>query len=91
MAKTVISVKVDKDTKERAQALAGELGLPLSTIINASLREFVRSGQATFSLEPQLKPQVLKELQKAFSDYKAGKNESKGFSSIEDLAKHLGI
>jgi len=91
MAKTVISVKVDKDTKEKAQILAGELGLPLSTVINANLREFVRSGEATFSLEPQLKPQVLKELQKAFADYKIGKNVSGPFSSIEDLSQHLGV
>ena len=40
---------------------------------------------------PQLKPQVLNELKRASADYKAGKNISGGFHSIEDLAKHLGI
>ena len=67
------------------------MGLPLSTIINANLREFVRSGQATFALEPQLKPQVLKELHRASADYKAGKNISRGFPSVDDLFEHLGI
>ena len=91
MAKTVINVKVDKDTKEKAQVLAGELGLPLSTIINANLREFVRNGRVVFSLEPSLKPQVVKELRAASMDYAISKNISKGFSSIEDLSEHLGI
>ncbi len=91
MAKTVISAKVDRDTKIKAQALAGELGLPLSTIINANLREFVRNGEVTFSLEPQLKPHILKKLHKASADYKAGKNISKGFSSTEDMFEGLRI
>ena len=39
---------------------------------------------------PQLKPRVLRELRKASADHKAGKNISKGFSSIESLLKHLG-
>jgi len=40
---------------------------------------------------PQLKPRVLRKLRRASADYKAGKNISKEFSSVEDLAKHLGI
>ncbi|KKT87157.1 MAG: hypothetical protein UX29_C0009G0036 [Parcubacteria group bacterium GW2011_GWA2_46_10] len=43
------------------------------------------------SSEPQLKPKVLKQLKRASADYKAGRNVSGSFSSIEDLAKHLGI
>ena len=54
------------------------------TVISAKVNKDI-------SLEPQLKPQVLKELKRAFADYKAGRNVSGSFSSIEDLAKHLGI
>jgi addiction module RelB/DinJ family antitoxin len=42
--KTTLHTKIDKDIKERAQSLANELGIPISTIINSQLREFVRSG-----------------------------------------------
>ena len=91
MAKTVINVKVDKDTKKKAQALAKDLGLPLSTIINANLKEFVRSREVSFSIEPKLKPEVWEKLRKAAADYKAGRNISPTFSSIEDFIEHLGL
>lgn len=91
MAKTVINVKVDKDVKRKAKFLAKELGLPLSTIVNANLKEFIRSGEVAFSIEPKLKPEVWKELRKASADYRAGENISPEFSSAEDLIKHLGL
>ncbi|MEX2033391.1 MAG: hypothetical protein WD889_02410 [Candidatus Colwellbacteria bacterium] len=89
MAKTVINVKVDKDTKKKAQNLAKELGLPLSTIINANLKEFVRSGEVTFSVEPKLKPEVWKILRKASTDYKTGKNISPVFQSAKEAIRYL--
>lgn len=89
MAKTAVSIKLDKDIKERAQALAKELGLPLSTVINANLREFVRSGEVRFSLEPKIKPKVWEELKKAADDYKAGKNISPVFNSVKDAIDYL--
>ena len=90
MAKTVISIKVDKETKKSAQALAKDLGLPLSTIVNANLKEFVRSGEVIFSIEPKIKPEVWKLLRKATADYRAGKNVSRGFSSAKEAIDYLG-
>lgn len=89
MAKTVINVKVDKDTKEKAQALAKDLGLPLSTIVNANLKEFVRSGEVSFSIEPKIKSEVWEKLRKASADYKAGKNISPTFSSAKEAIDYL--
>lgn len=51
--KTVINVKTDKDLKNKAQKLAKNLGLPLGTVINAYLREFVRERRIVFS-EPSI-------------------------------------
>ena len=89
MAKTVINVKVDKETKEQARVLAGELGLPLSTIINANLKEFIRSGKVTFSREPELKPEVWKQIQKASKDAREGKNISPVFTNAKDAIRWL--
>lgn len=91
MAKTVINVKVDKDVKRKAKFLAKELGLPLSTIVNANLKEFIRSGEVAFSIEPKLKPEVWKELRKASTDYKAGKNISPTFSSVKEAIDYLNL
>lgn len=89
MTKTVINIKVDKEVKEKARMLAQELGLPLSSIVNANLKEFIRSGEATFALEPKLKAGVWAELKKASADYKVGKNISRRFSSAEKAIDYL--
>ena len=56
--KTVLNVKTDKDVKEKAQALAKHMGIPLSTIVNAHLKAFIASGEFTVTREPQLRPEV---------------------------------
>src|SRR3989339_1771816 len=54
--KTVINIKTDKDIKELAQKTAGDLGLSLSALINAYLRQFVRTKEAYFTLSPRMSP-----------------------------------
>ena len=49
----MINIKADKEVKENAQKLARDLGLPLSGIINALLKEFVRNRVYLFPLSPQ--------------------------------------
>jgi antitoxin component of RelBE/YafQ-DinJ toxin-antitoxin module len=87
--KTIINVKVSKDLKREAQDLAEEIGVPLTTVITASLKEFVRSRSLTVSAFPRLKPEVERELGEAIADYKKGKNISKVFSKSDDVAGHL--
>lgn len=45
--KVVLNVKTDKEVKENAQRLAKYMGIPLSTVVNAYLKEFVESGSFT--------------------------------------------
>ncbi len=87
--KTTLHTKIDKDVKEKAQLLANELGIPISTIINSQLREFVRSGTFQVAREPQLKESVWKEILKASKDAKDGKNISPEFTNVEDAMKWL--
>ena len=87
--KTTLHTKIDKDVKERAQSLANELGIPISTIINSQLREFVRSGTFQVAREPQLKESVMKEILKASENAKKGKNISPEFDNVEDAMNWL--
>lgn len=88
--KTILNVKVSKSLKQQAQALADEVGVPLSTVVIAHLKEFVRSRSLTISALPRLKPAVEKELGEAIQDYKQAKNVSKTLSTPEAVTKHLG-
>ncbi|MEO7364600.1 MAG: hypothetical protein ABIV43_03810 [Candidatus Saccharimonadales bacterium] len=87
--KTVMNIKLSKSLKHDAQALADEIGVPLSTVVIANLKEFVRSRTLSISALPRLKPEVEKELGEAILDYHAGKNVSETFSDVESLTKHF--
>ncbi len=87
--KTMINIKADKEVKESAQRIAKELGLPLSSVMNAYLKEFIRDRSVRFSIEPQLRPEVEKELNQALLDYKSGNNLSSSFSSAKEANEYL--
>jgi antitoxin component of RelBE/YafQ-DinJ toxin-antitoxin module len=87
--KTVINVKLSKTLKQDAQALADEIGVPLSTVVVANLKEFVRSRSLTVSALPRLRPEIEKELGEAISDYRAGKNISPTLHSAKAVSDHL--
>ena len=87
--KTIINLKVNKDLKREAQELADEIGVPLTTVITASLKEFVRSRSLTVSALPRLKPEIEAELADAIADFKKGKNISRVYSMPKEAAAHL--
>jgi len=87
--KAIINIKVSKALKREAQDLADEIGVPLTTVISAGLKEFVRSRSLTVSAFPRLRPEIEHELGEAIADYKNGKNISKVFSKPSEISDHL--
>jgi antitoxin component of RelBE/YafQ-DinJ toxin-antitoxin module len=87
--KTILNVKVSKALKQDAQELADEIGVPLSTVVIANLKDFVRSRSLTVSALPRLKPEIEKELGQAISDYRKGKNISPTLSSGKAVSDYL--
>ena len=87
--KTLVNIKTDIEVKKRAQEVAADLGLPLSTIVNAYLKELIRNREVRLSLEPKLKPEIEKLLQKASVDYRNNANVSPVFSSAKDAIRYL--
>ncbi len=89
MAKTVLNIKTDKEVKEEAQRIAKELGIPLSTVVNSYLKDFIRGRKFTASLDPQLKPEIWDEMHRAVTDAKKGKNVSPAFDNIGEAISWL--
>mgnify|MGYP006270507567 CR=1 FL=1 len=87
--KTVLNVKTDAKTKEQAQALAKHLGIPLSVVVNAYLKQFVETGEFKISREPELRPEVTKRLKREIAETKAGKNVVGPFTNAEDFMEAL--
>jgi len=89
MAKTTINIKADKEVKEKAQKVARDLGMPLSTVINAYLKQFIRTKEVHFYLKGGLKPSVKRRLDRLQKEVIAGKNLSPTFSNARKAAHHL--
>lgn len=87
--KTIINIKADKETKKKAQELANELGFSLSSIVNASLKQFIRSREVYFSIVPKMTSKLENILGKIEKDIKKRKNISRVFSSAEDAIDYL--
>lgn len=87
--KTVLNVKVDPKLKKDAQETAKAVGLPISTVVSAGLREFVRTRSITISDEPRLKPEVEAELLAIEKDISKRKDLSPAFDNVDDAIKWL--
>lgn len=85
----MINIKADKEVKESAQEVARELGMPLSTVINAFLKDFIRSRSIAFSSIPQMTPYLEEVLGVAEKDIKKGKKLSPALSTSEDVSDYL--
>ncbi len=85
----MINIKADREVKENAQKIAKELGLPLSGIMNAFLKEFIRSRSVSFSAIPHMTPALENILGKVEEDIIKNKNMSRTFHSAKDANKYL--
>lgn len=87
--KTMINIKTDVEVKNNAQKIAKELGLPLGTVINAYLREFIRSRTVGFSTIPKMTPALERLLFGIEKDLAQDKNISPSFASAKDMDDYL--
>lgn len=87
--KTIINIKADKEVKENAKKLAKELGLPLSTIMNAYLKEFIRNRSVYFSQIPRMSRELEALLGLVEGDLRRKRNISRALHSYEEVSRHL--
>ncbi|MBL7150219.1 MAG: type II toxin-antitoxin system RelB/DinJ family antitoxin [Candidatus Pacebacteria bacterium] len=87
--KAVINIKTNKEIKENAQKIAKDVGLSLSDVINASLRNFIRTREVYFSAIPRMTPEFERLIGKFERDIKNKKNVSSNFSSSERINDYL--
>lgn len=87
--KTIINIKTDKEVKENAQKIAADLGLTLSAVVNASLKQFIRSKEVYFSAIPRMTPELEELIGRVRKDYALGKNISPVFRTAKEALEYL--
>ena len=84
--KTMLTVKTDKSLKRAAQIVAEEIGIPLGTLVNSFLRQFVRSREVSFSSEYIPSKELLISLAEGEREIKSGKLKR---MTLDELIKDL--
>ena len=87
----MINIKTDAKIKARAQQVARDLGLPLGTIINRYLKEFVVDQRVVFERPEIPNAETRRAIEKVRKDWAKGNRKafSPGFTSAEDAIKWL--
>ncbi len=85
--KTQVNLKIDPSVKKNAQKRAKELGLSLSSVVNATLSQFARTGELELSSAPRMTPFLENLVKEARSEHEAGQLEV--FENVDDLIASL--
>ena len=62
MSTTLITVRTERKVKERAQSIARDIGVPLGTLINAYLKNFVREERIVLTVASEPNTQTRRTL-----------------------------
>lgn len=86
---SVVNVKIDPNTKKQAQEVAESLGFTLSSLVNAYLKQLVRTKTVNFSvLEEKPSEYMLNSLKESQNDINKG-DISPSFEDADEAIKWL--
>lgn len=88
MNTAIVNAKIDPQVKKKAQKIAAEIGVSLSDVIDASLREFIHKKSITFRVNEELSDYAIQSLRESMEDIKAGR-VSPAFTKTKDAIKWL--
>ena len=86
--KTQVNLKIDSNIKKNAQKRAKELGLSLSSVVNATLSQFARTGELELSSAPKMTPYLENLVKEARKEYKR-RQFSGPFKTAREAVDHL--
>jgi addiction module RelB/DinJ family antitoxin len=89
--RTLLNIKIEEDLKVEAQRVASELGFPLSTLLNAYLRQLIKNKTVYFTAKSSyyMSAELEDELRDVELDIKRGRNISKAFKSSSEAIAYL--
>ncbi len=87
--KILMAIKIDVAVKRRAQKVAADLGLTLSAVVNAMLKQLIRDRELNLSMAPKMTPYLESILAEVQQDLKTGKNLSPVLTSAKSAIRYL--
>ena len=90
MANANLSIRVDKETKEKANELFNKFGLT-TTAVNMFLKTAIRENRIPFELKLEEEPNEVTLEAMREADRIARDDSVKGYDNIEELREALGV
>lgn len=69
-----MNIRIDEDTHRRLKKFASQVGISSSSLINANIKQMLRSRQVTYGTNLEPTPYLQKLIKEAEADHKAGRN-----------------
>ena len=89
MAKVSTNIRIDSDTKIKAQQLLDDLGLDLSTAINIFLKQMVYENAIPFSISRDVPNVETLEAMREADDIIAHPEAYKSYDSAEEMVRDI--
>lgn len=90
MTKTItMNIRMDEDTRKKLKDFAGQVGIPATSLVNASIKQMLRNQQLTLTTALEPTPYLKKIIKEAEADYKTGKNISGPFETADEMIAAL--
>ena len=88
MKTAIVNFKTDDATKAKAQAVAKQIGIPLSNLLNAYLYELASTGSVHFTASEPMTEKMEKLIKQAEKEIATGEI-SGPFETLEEMFAHL--
>jgi DNA-damage-inducible protein J len=86
---TNLNIRIDKNIKETSERVFEDLGLNMTTAINMFLRQVIRVNGIPFEIKGDVpNKETIEAIEESI---KLAKDNTKGYSNVEDLKKALGV
>jgi antitoxin component of RelBE/YafQ-DinJ toxin-antitoxin module len=86
MTKTILNIKTDPEIKRQIQEFAAELGVPVSVIMNAQIKQMLRDRKVILSTQLEPTPYLVKIMEQVEEDLKANRNMTKTMNAKEAVS-----
>ena len=86
MAKVILNIKTNPETKIQLQEFAAELGVPVSVILNAQIKQMLRTRKVTLTTELEPTPYLEKIMRQVEKDLVSGRNMTKAMDATKAVA-----
>lgn len=88
---TTMMIKLDKGLRDDAKQTAAALGVPLTTVVNAYLKQFVRERKITISVDPTPTKEKIKLFENISKEMDKEIKTAKRYTDVDELIADLGL